>query len=334
MCRDRLGRGAKPGRGLVGDQHGASTVPTPNSRIALLVGRGGDHAADETARPARLAAGFCATSRGRSAAPGPSAPVRQSTMWRLPVVPSAARPPSVRQLDRLQAMAPTACGTAPRAAPGPVGKAIGGTPGWRGSGRAAPPSHSPRPICQMPSPIIVATAAATMSVGMSGSRRDHLAIRPSRACMAIFLDSSNAALPTAARRRSAAARPEATPDAPTRAARKRSSTMIAPTVDDRADDQDQEGRRPVADIERWKSSPQARQRGEAHRPVEQARRAAARAQPRQAGPRQARALHGISRGPARPSRPRHRSTRTGTARRRRRNASTRRPPRSRNAASG
>src|SRR5690606_33528702 len=102
--------------------------------------------------------------------------------------------------------------------------------------------------------------------------------------------------------------------------------------EDRADQQDEERGGPVADVEGGKvQAARPALRRETDPAGKQGALAAARALPAQRCSGQ---VHGTSRGSARPSRPRRRWKRTGTARRRRRNASTRPPPRSRNAAWG
>ena len=105
---------------------------------------------------------------------------------------------------------------------------------------------------------------------------------------------------------------------------------------DRPDDQDQEGCGSVADVEAGKiEAAGAALVGEPNPAGEQGLRLAARAAAgKRAGERRDLPHAAPIRGSARPSRPKRRWTRTGTATRRRRSASTRRPPRSRNAASG
>ena len=115
--------------------------------------------------------------------------------------------------------------------------------------------------------------------------------------------------------------------------------------DQRADDQGQERSRPVADVEACES--RARRRGSAARTGPRRRTASARrsggtdrkGQPKRcpAAPSMCSGAFGRRigiNGSARPSRPRRRPRRTGTARPRRRSASTRPPLRSRSAGAG
>ena len=114
--------------------------------------------------------------------------------------------------------------------------------------RAGASFHCARCSCQKPSPIISATAAATMIVGTMGKRR---IIRRSA------LRAPDAYIPArearpwrcAGRRSSARPLPESRRGAPTRAARRRASSDERGDNDDRADDQDQESRGAIADVE-------------------------------------------------------------------------------------
>ena len=137
---------------------------------------------------------------------------------------------------------------------GAVGKAIGGSVLRRrvaGEQRVLPLARAA--ICQMPSPIITATAAATTIVGISGRRR--IMVRSVlRARGAIFLGQQQ---------RLAEAQPSQRQATPTGTHNQMHPIgRLMPQLDDdradghdRPDDQDEERRRPVADVERGKIEP-------------------------------------------------------------------------------
>ena len=102
--------------------------------------------------------------------PGPSAPVRNRRYGHSPVRPSDSR-------RRWRAWRPVS-GTCrwrngtmaiDRRRSARSGKRSAANSGRRDSARAEPPSGARGGTCQMPSPIIAATASATMAVGISGA---------------------------------------------------------------------------------------------------------------------------------------------------------------------
>jgi hypothetical protein len=241
--------------------------------------------------------------------PGPSAPVRHRRYGH-----SRARPRDSRRRPRARlADGPQADAVAWRNSGSCGRRAIGGTVGRRSaaaSGRGIAgeqPSFHSRAL-QLPDaePIITATAAATMIVGMSGSGGSS-AIRPSRARCDI---PARAAAPcrAAGRRWSAPRRPGSRAGCTHHGGSNAQLDGDRARRQDRADDQDQEGRRPVADVEAAKSSPQARHWREATQPANRVRapqRGQRPAASRPSARARRRACQG--RGPARPSRPRRRS---------------------------
>ena len=182
--------------GALGSKPGAARWPRPAASATCRSGAMIPLTGPPLQRELRTAGS--STSRARRCIPGPSAPVAQSTMIDLA---GLARAVARRR--------PRAWPTGPQADAGGMAEqrqllvAVGGgRPGRSAAAlgaahiaRAAAPSTRARCSCQMPSPIIAATAAATRIVGISGSRRIIRRIRPSRAAVAIF-QREQQALPT------------------------------------------------------------------------------------------------------------------------------------------
>ena len=174
-----LGASAAAGRSpggrapAAGDDHRPRRRRLAGQPLEQAAGRGRRRSVRPPRRPARPGSPSDRRhSPYRPASPGPSAPVRQAAISGCQPWPDAdLRPAIERQPVDLQAEAGGAAveqGLVRRAA---RRQAIGGKlPGCARSGAISASFPSARRSCQMPSPIIVATAAATRIVGMSGKR--------------------------------------------------------------------------------------------------------------------------------------------------------------------
>ncbi len=164
--------------------------------------------------------------------------------------PRAGRPAAGRRRSRAGTAA------AGRRCSGTVGQVIGGSFSACAYRASRPSFHLARCSCQMPSPIISATAATTMIVGMMGNRR---IIRRSvlRARDAYIPAPSSQALATRSPPMVSAAATGTQMRCTHHGGSAAASSTSAPTDDDRADDQDQEGGRSVADVEAVEVEPAA-----------------------------------------------------------------------------